>query len=251
MSITERWLARAVPTEVPCTSSAFLRISSLLASSMALARSTALRWSASDSWIANWLRHIGMVMSRTAANFSISWIALAWIRRIIGRVCSAACCSTCVVGHALVDQARGVELAAAGARSRILHPGQRGQLLFQFGDATRPAATDAEFAAFVQHQRACIWSLLAHALLLHLLGLRTRRPSAGRSACGRAVLLHQLAPRSPSACRSTGRGSAACCVRKTVEVEAARDPHHLAELVAGGIEVGVAHLVQQLHQRTR
>ncbi|WP_425510225.1 hypothetical protein [Xanthomonas translucens] len=59
MSITARWLARAVFTEVYRISSALRRMMPLVASSMALDSAAAFCCSLSDRWIAHWRFHDG------------------------------------------------------------------------------------------------------------------------------------------------------------------------------------------------
>ncbi|MCW0417722.1 hypothetical protein NB689_003476 [Xanthomonas sacchari] len=117
MSITARWLARAVSTEACRSRSALRRMMSLVASSMALDSAAAFCCSCSDSWIANWRFHDGMVMSRTVLNFSISCSALAWISRIIGSACSAACCITCRSPTRLSSRRRAVSISARWPRA--------------------------------------------------------------------------------------------------------------------------------------
>ncbi|MNS96253.1 hypothetical protein D3C72_1305430 [compost metagenome] len=151
------------------------------------------------------------------------------------------------VGDALLDQAdRIVDLALTDALLRIfaalpqqLLGLQLGQALLAGGGIQAQGVTlfadDVVHAVEIAHP-------LAHQRLLRadvaeqLFDLRI----------GIAELLHQFALGGAQAIDQATDHRHFRALRKTIQLELARDAHHFAELLAVGVEVTIAYLVQQL-----
>jgi hypothetical protein len=163
-------------------------------------------------------------------------------QRLIGRVLHQL-----QVGHALFDQPdRVVDFTLADALLRILTALPRQLLGLQFGQTllARSGVQPQSVAFFTDDIVHAVE--LAHTLAhQHLL-----RPDVSQQLLdlriGVAELLHQLALGCPQPINQATNQRDLGALREPVKLQAARDAHHFAQLLATGIQVTIAHLVEQL-----